>query len=954
MVGKKGGKKPRKSPARASNEGINALNQRKITQSFRARNEEEEIDFSHSTPTSKTIMKETQEETTEGTQEETKEIDNNQATSDNTTTNHAANKISDNANALSDNANETQLKVDDTPATTLMGILKPPTHKVAPHTHAVIPRKKKVTNTYYVITRQLEADSIIPFLGMDKEDPEKPDSLHEVNKTNVSNIRNNMKKRDPTSIKQGDDKIPINIWEQYFRDSIRKKEDRELWEDHNQAKRAMKYLLRLSHTNPMEFNTDCEVRNDDIKLRKINYTNAFVAAVNILGNVFETLPSWQEAHPTKRSEPVAQKKPPPTTNNNPKTTKRNVISNPYAKTTTANINQKKNHNAQLKITQVEKKHKLTVVITSPKHVPILDPREKSVWVGQVIKKAMESIWEISPSVALLPKAKAPNAYEITYENTRENDLRYPNNPTDARTQFVTSLRIPYRSNGSTTFRCLLASDEDLHDIIAKYNAEKHLAEATSVFHIKPTKVQEMELTRTLWLSGYETRSLNTEQLTEALTKIIKIPIEIYNAVVDKKSDDFKDWVMAPTVYCAKKDEGKVTEALLHEFRPNKKHGFVNFKKSRALPFIENVMNAQARLIPTAIIQEEYERKENIETIIVDYFNPGGLDKPLGGTGPQNDITPRELLHGLVIPGGPEQYRLIHQVDHMITNPTQVVITFEKGYGSVVNSHLQKFPLHTLRIFGNRVEEWFEEGTIESRQALYRYDEQTKQFISITEDNLKKEANSRAFKRRPHGEQDLTAATKLDLDNMVIANIEFIRDCTARTRIPLSKVEDEISSVSSVFRQKPGNMSNMDTATVNSHISMDITSEDDDDENMEQLNSELVHSPPKTPREQDTKRHKTNLDFDPQFKPPNEANFQEFEEHFDTWYADRSTLEGSKSPNQEHQKRQIYDKLITKQISINEFPQYIQPGQTFLSLMETIQDHQLTPDNPGDNRVGDNE
>ena len=59
MVNRKGAKKSKKSPARTSNEGLNTLNQRKITQSFRARNEEEEIEFSKD---NKTANEQTEEE----------------------------------------------------------------------------------------------------------------------------------------------------------------------------------------------------------------------------------------------------------------------------------------------------------------------------------------------------------------------------------------------------------------------------------------------------------------------------------------------------------------------------------------------------------------------------------------------------------------------------------------------------------------------------------------------------------------------------------------------------------------------------------------------------------------------------------------------------------------------------------------------------------------------------
>ena len=136
--------------------------------------------------------------------------------------------------------------------------------------------------------------------------------------------------------------------------------------------------------------------------------------------------------------------------------------------------------------------------------------------------------------------------------------------------------------------------------------------------------------------------------------------------------------------------------------------------------------------------------------------------------------------------------------------------------------------------------------------------------------------------------------------------------------------------------------------------MDITSEEDEDEPMEQATSAIVHSPPKTPQEHDTKRHKRNLAFSPTFHPPNDANFQEFEETFDIWYTDRSPTNGRESPEQEQQKRRIYDSLITRKISINAFPQCIQPGQTFDSLIHTIQEQDEPTDNPGDNRVGENE
>ena len=97
------------------------------------------------------------------------------------------------------------------------------------------------------------------------------------------------------------------------------------------------------------------------------------------------------------------------------------------------------------------------------------------------------------------------------------------------------------------------------------------------------------------------------------------------------------------------------QALDKEFSPKKKNGFINNKKCTALPFPEKLMSAQARLIPERIIEEEFERKANTQSVVVDYFLPGALDIPLGGEGPHSTVTPRELLHGIQTPGEDEKH-----------------------------------------------------------------------------------------------------------------------------------------------------------------------------------------------------------------------------------------------------------------------------------------------------------
>ena len=187
----------------------------------------------------------------------------------------------------------------------------------------------------------------------------------------------------------------------------------------------------------------------------------------------------------------------------------------------------------------------------------------------------------------------------------------------------------------------------------------------------------------------------------------------------------------------------------------------------------------------------------------------------------------------------------------------------------------------------------------------------------------------------------------------------------------------MSSVSSVFpNNKPNPMSDTETMTVNSKMSLSFASDEEADATMKDANHELVHSPPKV-SQPGNKRHKgKSINFTPTRTPPSpeasdnenqqliftptrrpsphdptEMETQEFEEGFDAWYPERTKTLERTSPTPEAQKRQIRDAITQRNMEINDIIEFLQPGQSFVSLMNIIQHqtHNDETDNPGNNR-----